>query len=204
MSATENGRATGPLCPACQRNPQIDDGDPRCSSCVEAGAPVEARPLTVAALLDEIEGWKIRADPNINGHFDDVDYERRRADRAEIERDRYAIAFRRVQGALTDAGIVVVPDEPEQAEDAIKTLAVERDRLQRVVDHYNGGAGYCDGCPRCHAMHGEEVALARAARLEAALRCIADASPYASKAMDLITTKARHALDDAAGDGGGT
>jgi len=42
MSNTENNGATGPLCPACQRNPQIDDGDPRCSSCVEAGAPVEA------------------------------------------------------------------------------------------------------------------------------------------------------------------
>jgi len=106
MSNTENDGVTGPMCPVCHRNPQVDDGDPRCSSCVESGSHDEARPLTVAALLDEIEGWKIRADPNINGHFDDVDHERRRADRAEARVAQLEAALHRIL-ANVDASVVV-------------------------------------------------------------------------------------------------
>lgn len=153
MSNVKNSGVTGPLCPSCHRNPQIDDGDPRCSSCLEAGARVEARPMSVK----------------------------------ECHALRYSTWL---------ATSMMPPENRVRLHRLLATIAAteaERDRLQRVVDHYATGAGYCDGCPRCHAMHGEEVAEARVAQLEEALRYIADASPYASEAMELIT-KASHAL----------
>lgn len=46
---------------------------------------------------------------------------------AEAERDRLRIAITRAMGACVDAGSIVVQDEPEQLEDAIKALIAERD-----------------------------------------------------------------------------
>ena len=61
------------------------------------------------------------------------------------ERDRYHVAFKRVQGAFTDYGgsIICIPDEPMQVWERVKELGEERDRAlgaARMEREYPGAS----------------------------------------------------------------
>jgi len=59
--------------------------------------------------------------------------QRERADAAEAERDRLAIALSNISGALCDAATVPVPDDPMGYADAVRAITAERDRLAVVA-----------------------------------------------------------------------
>jgi hypothetical protein len=121
------------------------DRDRMADSMVKMEDTIAARDATIAHAIEQGAQLVAARDEEIAITHRERDDVRMRLAAHAAELARYRIAFQRTQGALTDAGCVVVPDEPEQVEDAVKALDEEIARLRAGIERiaareerYNG------------------------------------------------------------------